>query len=85
MATTDVSNEVRDAALRGAIEILLNPEYGTDWIRNEVLRDMADEDATEEVAEQVDTLIMERFKAFAVSLVAELPVEKRVGLEYLSE
>lgn len=86
MAQREVMNdEVRAAAVRGAIEILINPEYGTDWIMNDVLSDIPDEEVTEDVAEKVDEFIMSRFKAFAATLVSELPADKRQGLEYLSE
>lgn len=85
MATGEaLTGDVKDAAVRGAIEILISPEYGTDWILNEVLRDIPDEEVSEEVAEQVDDYIMARFKEFAATLVAELPVEKRAGLEHLT-
>lgn len=83
--TVNVTPEIRDAAVRGAIEILINPEFGTDWILNEVLRDIPDEEVNEEVAQQVDDLIMSRFKEFASTLLAELPVEKRQGLEFLNQ
>lgn len=85
MTAKNMTPEVRDAAVRGAIEILVNPEFGTDWILNEVLRDIPDEDVNEEVAEQVDNFIMSRFKEFASTLLAELPAEKRKGLEFLTQ
>lgn len=83
--TVNMTPEIRDAAVRGAIEILMNPEFGTDWILNEVLREIPDEEVNEEVAQQVDDLIMSRFKEFAATLLAELPVEKRQGLEFLNK
>lgn len=83
--TVEISTDVRDAAVRGAIEILINPEFGNDWILNEVLRDIPDEEVNEEVAQQVDDFIMSRFKEFASTLLAELPVEKRQGLEFLNQ
>lgn len=85
MASEVLTDVVRAAAVRGAIEILINPEFSTDWILNDVLRDVPDEEVTEAVAEQVDDLIMARFKEFAITLLAELPVENRKGLEHLSE
>lgn len=85
MTAKNMTPEVRDAAVRGAIEILVNPEFGTDWILNEVLRDIPDEDVNEEVAEQVDDFIMSRFKEFAATLLSELPAEKRQGLEFITQ
>jgi hypothetical protein len=83
MAAGIENQDIKDAAVRGAIEILINPEFGTDWILNEVLSDIPDEDLgdQEATAEQVEELIMDRFKTFAAELAAELPAAKRVGLE----
>lgn len=85
MTVDDMTPEIRDAAVCGAIEILINPEFGTDWILNEVLRDIPDDEVNEEVAQHVDDFIMSRFKEFASTLLAELPVEKRKGLEFLNK
>lgn len=85
MTTTPVNPEVKDAALIGAIAILLQPEYGDEWIINDVLRDAPKELITDENVEQIDTLIMQRFREFAKSLASELPAEKLKGLEFLAE
>lgn len=88
MATPKISNEIKAAAICGAIEILINPEFGTDWILNEVLSDVPDERLgdPEETAEKVEDIINARFKAFALSLLEELPTEQRKRYsEYLSK
>jgi len=88
MATTAVTEEIKAAAICGAIEILINPEYGNDWILNEVLRDIPDERLgdPEETAQKVDDIITDRFREFAALLVAELPAEQRKRYsEYLSK
>lgn len=35
-----ISDDVQTAAVRGAIESLIQPEYGTHWIVSDVLRDI---------------------------------------------
>lgn len=79
MATTAVNPEIKNAAICGAIEILINPEYGHDWILNDVLRDVSDETVgdQEETAQVVDDIITDRLRAFAALLVSELPVDQR--------
>lgn len=85
MTTSEVTPKIRDAALIGVLNILIQPEYGNDWIISDVLRDMPKSEITDELVEQVDDLITVRLRALAASLLPELPAEKRAGFEFLSE
>lgn len=88
MATSAVNPEIKNAAICGAIEILINPEYGNDWILSDVLRDVSDETVgdQEEAVQIVDEIITDRFRAFVELLVVELPVDQRERYaEYLTK
>jgi hypothetical protein len=67
------------------LNILIQPEYGKDWIVDEVLRDVPKDEITDELVEQVDDLITARLRALAASVVVELPAEKRAEFNLLSE
>lgn len=77
--------DVEAAAIRGAIEILLQPEYGTDWVTEEVFRAFPEEEITDERVDRADNLIMAKLREFAVQLFAELPEANKAGLEHLAE
>lgn len=85
MASEIVAAGLRDVALRGVIEILLQPEYGDRWIIEDVLRELPADEITDDLVEQVDGLIMAELRSLAKALVPKLSVDKREGLEYLSE
>lgn len=42
-----LSVDVSATAIQGVTEILINPEYSTDWVIDEILRGVSDEEATE--------------------------------------
>jgi hypothetical protein len=82
-----VAAGVRDAALVGVINILLQPEYGNDWIVNDVLRNVPKDAITDDLIEQVDDLITRKLNALALSVASELPVgvAEQNGLGHLIE
>ena len=69
----------------GVVNILLQPEYGRDWIAKEVLGALPEDAITDELIDQVDDLITEKLKSLAAEIVATLPPEvvERNGLESL--
>lgn len=79
-----MSNRLKNAALMGMINVLLSPEYGTEWLLKEVLPStFAEEEVNDELAEEVDVLISSRFRELAQELAAELDSPHRE--QYLEE
>lgn len=81
--TTNVSPEIQNTATRGVIEILLQPEYSTSWVKDLLCFSEVEGEVTDEMAEQVETLMDARMKEIAATLAAELDPSHRKGLEYL--
>lgn len=69
---------VRVTAIRGMIEIMINPEVGSEWLKELMAHAFGDGvDITDEMGEQADDLMVRRFYAFAAELANELPEEQR--------
>lgn len=83
MTTDVVRPDIQDAAVRGIIEILLQPEYSTSWVKDLLSFVKVDGEVTDEMAEQVEALMDARLKEMASALVTELDPSHREGLEYL--
>lgn len=83
MTTDVVRPDIQDAAVRGIIEILLQPEYSTSWVKDLLSFVKVDGEVTDEMAEQVEALMDARLKEMASALVTELDPSRREGLEYL--
>lgn len=84
--TVAASTDVRDAAVSGIINILVQPEYGTDYL-NEVIRSVVGKDAeiTEDMVTAVDDLMMARMREIAATLVSELEESRQGHWDFLSE
>ena len=81
--TVEVSPDIRDAALRGIIEILVQPEYSTSWVKDLLLVVGIEGTVTDEMADEVEELMDARLKEIASTLVTELDPSRRKGLEFL--
>lgn len=84
--TVDVNTDIRDAAVSGIINILVQPEYGTDYLK-EVIRSVVGKDAdiTEDMVTAVDDLIAAKMNQIAASLVSELDESRQGQWDFLSK
>lgn len=79
-----VSSKIHGATALAIVEILIQPEYSHDWIENEVLGSVfAAGDITEQMIDEVETLIADRLNKLAASLLDELNEGQRDTYEYL--
>lgn len=77
--TVEIGPEIKDAAVSGIINILVQPEYGDDYLK-EIVRSVVGKDAdiTEAMITAVDDLMVTRMREIAATLVSEL-AESRQG------
>lgn len=72
MAAEISSIDANNAALIGAIEIMISPEYGMDWVKELASLVMGDENTTEEATNAIDDLITEKLMPLARILFDQL-------------
>jgi hypothetical protein len=84
--TVEISSEIRDAAVSGVINILIQPEYGNDYLK-EIIRSVVskDVDITDDMIEAVDELMMARMQELAVTLVPELEESRQGHWDFLNK
>ncbi len=72
MNTEILDEDVNDAALIGAIELMTSPDYGADWLKELGSLIVGDENSTEEFADRVDKLMSEKLTDLARALFDQL-------------
>lgn len=83
--TAEISPEIKDAAVSGIINILVQPEYGDDYL-NEIVRSVVgkDSDITEAMVTAVDDLMVSRMREIAATLVSELTESRQAEWNFLN-